>query len=86
MFFICVLIQGFLVQEIMQNNDATLVYSIQMFYRFGWVGFGMVFFFNIGFIVLYIYDTVQGCRMTNKQMMDEARKIYYYNKLKEYEE
>lgn len=86
MFFVCVLIQGFLVQEIMQNNDATLMYSIQMFYRFGWVGFGMVFLFNIGFIVLYIYDTVQGCRMTNKQMMDEARKIYYYNKLKEYEE
>lgn len=44
--------------------------SIQLFYRFGWVGFGMVFFFNCGFIVLAIFDTVRGFRMTNKQMMD----------------
>lgn len=86
MFFICVLIQGFLVQEIMQNNEETLMYSIQLFYRFGWVGFGMVFFFNCGFIVLYIYDMVQGCRKSNRKMMDEARRVYYYQKLKTYEE
>lgn len=60
------------------------MYSIQMFYRFGWVGFGMVFFFNIGFIVLQIFDTYKGCRMTNQQMMDEARRVYYYDKLKTY--
>jgi len=86
MFFICVLIQGFLVQEIMRNDDATLMYSIQMFYRFGWIGFSMVFFFNFGFIFLYIYDIYCGCRMTKRQMMDEARKNYYYNKLKQFEE
>jgi hypothetical protein len=70
----------------MTNNEATLEYSIQMFYRFGWVSFGMVFLFNIGFIILYIFDFVRGCRMTNQQMMDEARKVYYYDKLKAYEE
>lgn len=85
MFFISVLIQGFLVQEIMLNNEDTIMSSIQMFYRFGWVGFGMVFLFNCGFIVLYIYDTYRGCKMTNRDMMDEARKIYYYDKLKKYE-
>lgn len=69
----------------MKNNDSTIMYSIQMFYRFGWVGFAMVFFFNCGFIVLAIYDTYRGCKMTNRQMMDEARKIYYYNKLKSFE-
>lgn len=85
MFFVCVLIQGFLVQEIMRNNESTLMYSIQMFYRFGWVGFVMVFFFNFGFIGLYIYDTIRGCRMSNVEMMDKARRIYYYDKLKSYE-
>lgn len=86
MFFLCVLIQGFLVQEIMLNDPNTLEYSIQMFYRFGWVGFGMCFFFNIGFIVLMLFDLVRGCRMSNREMMDEARRVYYYNKLKQYEE
>lgn len=70
MFFICVLIQGFLVQEIMLNNEETLMYSIQLFYRFGWVGFGMVFLFNCGFIVLYIMDFIIGCRKSNRKMMD----------------
>ena len=86
MFFICVLIQGFLVQEIMLNKEETLEYSIQMFYRFGWVGFGMVFLFNCGFVVLYIIDLYRGCKMSNREMMDEARRVYYYNKLKQYEE
>lgn len=56
-----------------------------MFYRFGWVGFTMVFVFNIGFIILYIIDLYRGCKMSNREMMDEARRVYYYNKLKEYE-
>lgn len=70
----------------MQNNESTLESTITLFYRFGWVGFGMVFFFNFGFIILMIFDLVRGCRMTNREMMDEARRIYYYNKLKTYEE
>ena len=70
MFFLSVFIQGFLVQEIMKNDSQTLEYSIQMFYRMGWVGFVMCFLFNIGFIVLYIFDFVRGCRMSNREMMD----------------
>ena len=66
MFFLSVMIQGFLVQEIMRNDDATLSNSITLFYRFGWVGFGMVFFFNISFIVLFIIDIYIGCKMTNR--------------------
>jgi hypothetical protein len=70
MFFICVFIQGFLVQEIMMNNSDTLKNAIQMFYKFGWVGFGLVFFFNCGFISLSIYDFVLGGRKKNKELMD----------------
>ena len=66
MFFLSVMIQGFLVQEIMRNDDATLQETITMFYRFGWVGFGMVFFFNITFIILFIFDIVRGCKMSNR--------------------
>jgi hypothetical protein len=84
MFFLCVFIQGFLVQEIMMNNSDTLQKSIQQFYRFGWVGFGLVFFFNCGFLGLSIYDIVLGFRKRNKVLMDESRRVYYYDKLKDY--
>lgn len=70
----------------MLNNPNTIKNTIQSFYRFGWIGFGMVFFFNCGFIALGIYDTVIGCRKSNREMMDEARRTFYYNKLKTYEQ
>ena len=46
----------------------------------------MVFFFNITFVILFIFDIVRGCKMSNRQMMDEARRFYYYDKLKSFEE
>lgn len=42
-------------------------------------------FFNIGFFVLLIVDIVQGCRYSSRQLMDEARRTYYYDKITEYE-
>lgn len=66
LFFICVLIQGFLVQEIMKNNEDTLSWTITLYYRLGWVGFAMVFFFNIGFLVLLLIDVYRGCKMSNR--------------------
>lgn len=65
MFFITVLIQGFLIQEIMRNDD-TLSYYITIYHRFGWVGFTFIFFFNIGFLVLLIVDICIGCKKSNR--------------------
>lgn len=45
----------------------------------------MVFTFNLGFIVLWLYDLVRGCRLSNRELMDLARRQYYYAKLKSYE-
>lgn len=59
--------------------------SIRAFYKVGWIGFVMVFIFNISFILLLVYDVVRGCGKTNRQLMDEARLIYYYDKLKAFE-
>lgn len=85
-FFFCVMIQGFLVREIMLNKDSTLEKAINSFYKFGWVGFAMVFVFNLSFVAFTILDIVMGCRKSNREMMDEARRVYYYDKLKSYEE
>jgi hypothetical protein len=86
MFFFCVLIQTFLIREIMVNNPDTLPNAVRLFYRFGWAGFGLVFFFNSSFIVLLLYDLVLECRALPRMLMCEARKLYYYNKIKSYEE
>lgn len=50
------------------------------------MGFVACWVFNLGHIIIMIYDTVIGCRKTNKELMDEARKIYYMEKLNAYEE
>ena len=46
----------------------------------------MVFFFNISFLILLFIDIYRGCKMSNREMMDEARRVYYYDKLKSYEQ
>ena len=65
----------------MKNDDSTLSKSIDSYYKMGWFGFALVMLFNIGFFVLFIIDIVQGCRFSTRQLMDEARRQYYYDKI-----
>jgi len=83
-FFVTVLVESFIIDAITQNNSATLLSAVSSFYRLGWVGFALVFGFNIGYLVLLFIDIVQGFRHTNREMMDEARRIYYYDKINSY--
>jgi hypothetical protein len=69
----------------MMNNADTLETAVDIFYKIGWLGFATCWTFNLGHIIIYIYDTVIGCRRTNREMMDEARKLYYMEKLQTYE-
>lgn len=69
----------------MKNDDATLSDAINLFYKVGWAGFCLVFVFNIGHIIIVIFDIVMGCRTTNKQSMNDARKAYYMQKINTYE-
>ena len=64
------------------NDPNTLQKAVDIFYKIGWLGFAMCWTFNIGHLIIFIYDTVIGCRRSNREMMDEARKIYYMQKLK----
>ncbi len=70
----------------MLNNPNTLETYIKIYYSTGWLGFVLCFTFNISFIILAIVDVVLGCKFSNKELMDEARRVFYYNKLKAYEE
>lgn len=80
-FFVCVLIEGFLVQEIMRNDQATLSSTVEVFYKIGWIGFGFVFIFNTSFILLALIDLIRGCSLSNMQLMQKIRYDFYYAKL-----
>lgn len=85
LFFMVVFILGFILDEIIKNDPNTLEKYIKVYYNLGWLGFALVWTFNLGFIVLMIVDIAQGCKKNNRQLMDEARRVYYYNKITEYE-
>jgi hypothetical protein len=76
-FFVSVVIQGFMVDEIMKNDNATLSNAINLYYSVGWAGFVLVFVFNIAHLIILIRDIVIGCRTSNKEYMDESRKVFY---------
>ena len=51
----------------------------------GWFGFVLVMLYNVRFVFLLFVDIVQGCRKSNRQMVEDARRIYYYDKIVNYE-
>jgi len=65
-------------------NPPDVLFYVNVYYNLGWLGFVMIFAFNLGFIVLMFVDAVQGCRKTNREMMDEARRAYFYDKIVDY--
>jgi hypothetical protein len=66
LFFGTVLIQGFLMLTIMSADTSTLLSTVDIFYKVGWTGFALAFIFNIGHLTIIIYDTVIGCRKSNR--------------------
>lgn len=85
-FFVTILIQAMNLPHIISGDPALIESAVEIFYKIGWVGFGMVFTFNIVHIIIWSYDWVQGCRKTNRELMDEARKLYYMRRLQTYED
>lgn len=85
LFFIINIIQIYLLNTIMSSDASTLGDTINVFYNIGWAGFGLCFYFNVSFVVIGIYDLCVGLQTSNREKMDDNRKKYYYNKIKEFE-
>jgi hypothetical protein len=85
LFFITVFINSYLIDEIVLNDQNTLGYYVRLYYNIGWVGFALVFAFNIGFIILLFIDLGRSFKYTNRELMEESRRIYYYDKITSYE-
>lgn len=56
------------------------------FFMFGWITLGLVIAYNLGFLVLGCINLVQILKKTNRELMDESRRDYYFKKLSDYEE
>lgn len=50
----------------MSGDPAIIESAVDIFYKVGWVGFVMVWVFNIGHIATWIYDAVLGFRKSNR--------------------
>lgn len=69
----------------MLNNADTLDFYVRLYYDIGWAGFAFVFAFNIGFLILFGIDVARSFKYSNRELLEEARRVYYYNKITEYE-
>ena len=69
----------------MKSDSESLGNSVQMFYGIGWAGFIFCFYFNISHVLISIYDLCVSLKVSNREKMDDARKKYYYAKIKDYE-
>jgi hypothetical protein len=51
--------------------------TIKAFQVIGWVSFILIFYFNLSFLIMVVYDLCSGFKKSNRTKMDHARKIYY---------
>lgn len=84
-FFIINLIQINLLETIMVGDASVLEKTTAVFYSLGWTGFACCCYFNLAFVGIGIYDMCVGLRVTNRAKMDNARKKYYFHKIRDYE-
>jgi hypothetical protein len=65
-FFITILIQSIELPDIMSGDNQRIVSAVEIYYSVGWVGFVMVFIFNICHIAIWIYDCMICCKKSNR--------------------
>lgn len=82
LFFLVNIVQIKLLQEIQTGDINAMGDTITMFYGFGWSGFVLCFYFNIVYVITSIYDLCVGIKISNRTKMDNARKHYFYGKIK----
>jgi hypothetical protein len=68
----------------MSSDGDTLAESTKIFYGLGWAAFAACMYFNLSFVCINIYDLCVGLRVSNRAQMDQARKKYYYHKIRDY--
>lgn len=69
------------------SNEAAMTQSqLDQYYRIGWGGMALIFFYNIFYICYQIVDIVIGCKYTNWERMEVSRREYYAVALAELEE
>lgn len=55
-----------IIEFLYSNLNTATDGTVRMYYVIGWVGFALVFVYNVGFVVYQVVDVVMGCRYTNR--------------------
>lgn len=62
-----------MIVHIYQNLNTVGDSYIAAYYRMGWIGVGLIFAYNILFIIYQLIDIVIGCKYTNQERVDKSR-------------
>ena len=66
LFFSFYLVNDILITYFFTDINSISQSEVDLYYGFGWAGFGCVFFYNIAFIIYFIIDIIYGCLYTNR--------------------
>ena len=85
--FILVLVMFYIISTIQTSTDLSLNNSLaSVWIGLGWITLALLWGFCIGHLVISLVDAYYGIFYTNKQLMDQNIKSYYYNKIAHYED
>lgn len=72
-------------EQIAENNMATVSAATNAYYKVGWVSFICIFVFNLSFLCIFVHDICCFFRQSNSEAMRSIRKDFYYQKILRYE-
>lgn len=59
-----------------QGINVNLTWA-HLYFSIGWVCFGLIFAFNIGYFLIFVFNWYKNCTSTNRQILEESRRVYY---------
>jgi hypothetical protein len=73
---------GLIVYNLIRGSDPQWA---AWFFMFGWIALALIMLYNLGFLVLACINAYQALKSTNRELMDQARRDFYFKKLNDEE-
>ena len=64
-------------RSLYSNLNTVTEAQTSFYFTVGWIGFTLLFIYNIMFVIYQVIDIVIGCKFTNWQRMESSRQKYY---------
>lgn len=68
-----------------QSVNVNLTWA-HLYFVIGWIGFALVFVFNFGYFLIFTLNWYKNCTSSNREILEESRRVYYLSLYNSYEE